>query len=663
MPTPLQRLLLLPLLFFLVLPTARGEDEDLQSVLEQWHRALITREVEARVQALSGLIGLADLDVFPELVSEYSRCTAHWREVRDKAFERNYALEHRARVIANLELRAERDASLQEHLEKHREALEKLREEHASAETTRTEEAAWRSELARGLVEFQSAVKPNEVKQLQKSLWALAEDASELDARLGAIEVLGLLGPDGTAVALQKLLADFGSQRRRLAKELPKAEVDVRKAEQRMQRLAEQTGGRQARGQEQEYARISKEAARLRKEMTSVGHLCDAVVVAAAQALSREEAPTRDRSLGALQRAFQKADDEVRLRTLAILAGGPADVVVSNLRELLADEKDAAATADLLDQLAQLGDVSLIDPIREQYLDHQAWVVQAAAVRALTTLRLADAVPLLVERLGSALGRLRTDIRKALTSLTGEDFNINQELWQRWWDQHGDAFVVPDEPPEVDAGSDIQEQMGVTFFGISTTSQRVLFVLDLSGSMGFSMVPRHNPNDERGIPYDMPRDGEPSRLEAARRDLIRALGGLRDGAVFNLVLYASDVWSWQDDCVEMDGKARTALLEYVESLEAVGGTNIYGALRSTFEMIEVEAGDEWTEPVCDTIYLLSDGRASVGVTIDSDEILSYVRDMNRTAGVVIHTIGLSGAHNAYLLRNLAEQNGGTYASR
>ena len=61
-------------------------------------------------------------------------------------------------------------------------------------------------------------------------------------------------------------------------------------------------------------------------------------------------------------------------------------------------------------------------------------------------------------------------------------------------------------------------------------------------------------------------------------------------------------------------------------------------------------------------FLLTDGRPSVGVTTNADEILEFVRERNASAGIVIHTIGLSGAQDAYLLRNLAEQNGGTYAA-
>ena len=53
----------------------------------------------------------------------------------------------------------------------------------------------------------------------------------------------------------------------------------------------------------------------------------------------------------------------------------------------------------------------------------------------------------------------------------------------------------------------------------------------------------------------------------------------------------------------------------------------------------------------------------MGTTVDPDEILSHVREWNRAAGITIHAIGLSGAQDAYLLENLAHQNGGKYVAR
>jgi hypothetical protein len=256
-------------------------------------------------------------------------------------------------------------------------------------------------------------------------------------------------------------------------------------------------------------------------------------------------------------------------------------------------------------------------------------------------------------------------VGQALTSLTGQDFRGNVALWQRWWKENEASFQVPEQPPEKSAEEEARESAGVTFFGISTESQRILFVLDLSGSMDFAMVPKSNPDDDPGKPYDYPEEGESSRLQVAKRDLIKALGGLRDGGVFNLVLYASDVWTWTDDgrLVTMEPKTRAQVVEFVEAADAVGGTNIYGAMERALDVAGAKGGGEWSKPAVDTIYLLTDGRATVGVTTDPDEILAYVRERNRTAGIVIHTIGLSDAHDAVLLRRLAEENGGKYVGR
>ena len=139
--------------------------------------------------------------------------------------------------------------------------------------------------------------------------------------------------------------------------------------------------------------------------------------------------------------------------------------------------------------------------------------------------------------------------------------------------------------------------------------------------------------------------------------------GLAQGAVFNIVLYGSDVWTWQDRIVTLDEDTRLDAVRFIESVEAAGGTNIYGALQLAFELAEVADDERWERPRIDTIFLLTDGRPSMGVTTDADEILAFVRERNAAAGIVIHTIGLSGAQDPYLLRSLAEENGGTYAAR
>ncbi|MEO6709491.1 MAG: hypothetical protein ABI054_05895, partial [Planctomycetota bacterium] len=178
-------------------------------------------------------------------------------------------------------------------------------------------------------------------------------------------------------------------------------------------------------------------------------------------------------------------------------------------------------------------------------------------------------------------------------------------------------------------------------------------------------TPKSNPTDDPGRPFDTPDEskGEFSRLTAAKRDLEKALGGIKDGGEFDIICYAADVWAWDDTPATMSPATRKEALAYIASLEGAAGTNIYSALEKAFDMSGVKPGSTWSKPVYDTIFFLTDGRATIGVTKETEEILSFVRERNANAGIVIHTIGLSGAQDADLLSRLASENGGLYVAR
>jgi hypothetical protein len=303
----------------------------------------------------------------------------------------------------------------------------------------------------------------------------------------------------------------------------------------------------------------------------------------------------------------------------------------------------------------------------EHALEDENWLVKGRAARTLAALRSKRAFPRLIERLGLEKGRTLDELDAALQSLSGLDYHGNATLWDRWWQDAGEAFVVPslEQVEEQAAEREKDARAGTGFFGITSASEHVLFVVDLSGSMVFAMIPRDNPEDDisGGRRPDMPREGERSRLQEAKLALVSAIGGMGREGTFNLIFYAADVWSWKATPKPMSDKNVAEALETVAELEAVGGTNIYGALRAALDMAQAQTSDSWREPKLDTIFFLSDGRASMGITIDPDEILAFVRERNGSAGITIHTIGLSGAQDAYLLGRLAEENGGRYVAR
>ncbi|MCB9913784.1 MAG: VWA domain-containing protein [Planctomycetes bacterium] len=656
---PLLALLLAPLV--LARPAALAVDE-YQDAVSAFHKASASGSLGDRKQALERLMSLGEPAALGLLSGELGRVSTRLREATDEAYRLRYAAERKQAFIEELKLRAEKDHTLEKSLSDQRQKLRDLEAQLGKERDTIAAYTPWHEALGEGTATFSASLADSKRKGVEKELWKEIAESSDLGAKLAAVEILGYLGGPGTAVDLQKLIGDLVKERSSLERKLPKLMTEVRKLEKRMQEENVQTGGRSSMGPQ--YDAAKKEAADVQAAVTKLAHICDAASEAGGVALAREEGELLDKSVKKLLAAQKKAKDGARRRTLNMLGKSGVPSVLAELRTLAAAEKEAAGRAYLIDALAEAGDGECAELLLGTLFDDESWFVRSRAYAAAARLRLKAAIPRLIDRLEAEQGRLRGDANDALRSLTGQNYRNNATLWRRWWGENGESFEVPPIGEiEQKASEEAKEAIGTTFFGISTESKRVLFVLDLSGSMEFAMIPRDNPDDDPNKPRDEPRAGERSRLEEARIALNKAIGGTQDGAVFNVVFYASDVWTWQDDLVEMNAETRGEALAMIEELQAVGGTNIYSALAIALEMAGAKGGDSWSAPEIDTIFFLTDGRPSVGLTTDPDEILAFVRDLNASAGITIHTIGLSGAQDAYLLRSLAEQNGGEYVAR
>lgn len=635
-----------------------------QEAIGAFLRAAAGRDDAERQAALEALVATGHEAAVEPLAQEFARTSTRLREARDELFRQRYVRDQRRRLLADLELGAQRDPSLERALTAERERLAKLEAELERRERDLAALEPWYRSLGQASPRLFAALNAASRRKVEGLLWRDANSSADLAARLGAVELLGMVGSPGTAAEAAKLIEALSKERVLMRRAMSRDRAAIKALEARMQKESEQLEGRLSNATHEQYERAKREAAQKQRELTLSAFVLDAAALAGGRALAREEGRDLERSLAGLLRTQRQAKDGARLRLLDLLGHAASEPVRAALRELLAGEKDAAARAELIDALAAGGDRGIVPDLLETWIVDPSWHVRSRAAHALARLRERDAVPVLIDRMAVEQGRVRTDLEAALRSLTGRYFHGNLELWRRWWGEHRETFEVPEPTAfEPQASEAAREGLGTDFFGIRTTSDRVLFVLDLSGSMKWSMIPRNNPEDDPGRSPDMPREGELSRLQAAQRELIRALNGIPDGGIFNVVLYASDVWTWQDRPVAMRDDTRAAAVRFVEGLDALGGTNIYGALELALDLAGAKAGDTWDAPTIDTIYFLSDGRPSVGVTTAPDEILAYVRDRNRSAGIVIHSIGLSGAQDPYLMRNLAEQNGGIYVSR
>ena len=167
--------------------------------------------------------------------------------------------------------------------------------------------------------------------------------------------------------------------------------------------------------------------------------------------------------------------------------------------------------------------------------------------------------------------------------------------------------------PEVDP---LQEQV---------IPKRMLFVLDRSGSMS----------------------GE--KMEQARAALKFAVEHLGKGDEVNVVDYGTTVSAFADTAVPVTATARKELLQYIEGIEALGGTHIHGALMRALEMTR---GDERAE----MIVFLTDGKPTVGER-NIDSILADVENNNGTEARIF-VFGVGNEVNTHLLDRLSGENGG-----
>lgn len=276
-------------------------------------------------------------------------------------------------------------------------------------------------------------------------------------------------------------------------------------------------------------------------------------------------------------------------------------------------------------------------------LEDTNWSTRLASLEALEKMRTKEAVSAIVARMGKEEGRLLSEFAQALWRLTGQPFQEDAKSWANWWGANKDKFQLLSDADleKVRSGEEdywLRQTTRVKsdFFGIKIVSRRVIFIIDVSGSMEEKLA-----NDYKG------KTGW-TRMEVARAELKKCLENLDPGAFFNVIIFSSGVERWTDGAlVPCDDTHRADALTYVDKLQAGGGTNLYDSLKDAF-----------TDPEVDTIFVMSDGEPSAGEVTEPLVIREHVASWNQNRRVVINTIAVGGQFN--ILEWLAEDSGGTH---
>jgi hypothetical protein len=274
-------------------------------------------------------------------------------------------------------------------------------------------------------------------------------------------------------------------------------------------------------------------------------------------------------------------------------------------------------------------------------------------------------------------------------------------LWRKWWADNKDKWEAagnggasPSAGGDTGgggndgggtdfggAGSDYEKRKEfkskAEFYGIKTMSNRIVFILDRSGSMkekSGSIPPKGGTQTSgRGHKKEAGPQGGPKgdrKVDTARWELEKAVMGLSSDVMFTIIFYNNGVEIWKEELQKATRANKKDAIKYVADLEPEGSTNISDAMKRGFG-VGMPGPGQVQDPryakgeAPDTIFLLSDGSPTTpdGKICDTDVILEEVRNMNKLRRIVIHTIGIGKGDNRAFMGALAKQNKGTYVHR
>jgi len=504
---------------------------------------------------------------------------------------------------------------------------------------------------------------PGEWSHARKEATELARTVGEPTRKIGLVLLVGSEDSPRSAKLLLEMSVAAGEQHRKLANRLENAEADLA----RVKRQLRKKYGRKS--SSKDYERSSKWRAlrdrvkKLQGQVETEEMFLRAIVRALGDFRSPDSvAVLVDLSDRTAVRARRSVD--VRRAILRALWHQPIDEVVDQVLAFATDKHMPQARARVLHWIG-MHKVKKGFDVAVASLRARESAVARSAVAALRALDDPRCVPALIEARPRATGLLAEEMELALNLFTGKEFfgAGADVMWAGWWRAHGESWLKSVQQRRY-APTQSKRKGDAAFYGIETRSQRIVFVLDRSGSME-DPVAQRGPVSGTGAKDRVPGR---TRLEVAKNQLARTIRRLPVGVKFAVVFYSHDVHSWKPAPAMLAAtpQNKRAAIDWFMNKKPVGSTMIFDALAEALRYAKVGGGKSATDPKgADTIFLLSDGAPSTrqgnallkGAALE--EAIKKFLDSNKAFRCVVHTAGV-GAHDRRLMQRLARETGGTY---
>ena len=370
-------------------------------------------------------------------------------------------------------------------------------------------------------------------------------------------------------------------------------------------------------------------------------------------------------------RALNRLDDAEVLETLAHLTDDKEPRVQVAALDALGTRKDARRWAEAYWKVVKDAKAS--------------WEPKVSALRALgASADEAQVKPLVdhLRNLAKSEGRLREETAAALRTLTGKEGSVEAAGW--------DAILA--EKKQVASGAAAGQVVmtgakPANFYGITTASTKIFFILDVSGSM--QEPASEPPLQDKGVTLSGVGGGKPSakedalvklkkelvddkkvttRIESAKKELVNSIYNLSPGVMFNIVTFGTGAKPWQAKMVAASPDNKLAAIQYLHGVQADHmNTNTWEALELAMGIGDRQGEFASSLGGADTCYLLSDGAPTGGKLADPKRILEEVDKVIKLRKFTIHCVCLGDPDkakeykmNPKFLEDLAKLTGGKF---
>lgn len=410
----------------------------------------------------------------------------------------------------------------------------------------------------------------------------------------------------------------------------------------------------------EEEVEVLTEAMRKARKSAAKGLLAQALIVAGAHQpaiagpafvllLEEEDAGMRQLAIRGIEATAHEAallplielleHDDLLIRADAVRALGSFPTVPSEHAQQilgLCAAEDASVRISATMALSALDPADSL-PALESALSDANWAVQDVAVEILAKMHSIPAVRLLAAHMQNATGLVRYETYERLKTLTGQDFGPSKGAWDAWMSDQGDDFELPDEVTARQmlaelAARKAQNDQGygkAEYHGLAVRPGGTLFILDISGSMGFN----YTPDAQLFHTYFV-------------NELSATIEALTGDHTFNIVTFNGGAHPWKNELVIADDANKTAALKFLKGLRPWGATNLSASLQQAFTLEDVQQ-----------VYLMTDGDPTRGMTLKS-AIVDWVVEQNRSRRIRFHTV-VAGDVDGNFLAEIAALNGGT----